>query len=88
MTKESVAIAGECLQILMLLQTVSKGSECQRGFMSLFLEAIVMIFSASDDNCSQVIFSTALTSEIGTTISIVVLNNSFVYDYVSRKLMT
>ncbi|XWS30691.1 hypothetical protein CRYUN_Cryun23aG0008700 [Craigia yunnanensis] len=53
LTKESVAIAGECLQVLMLLQSVSKGSECQRGFMSLFLEAIVMIFSASDDNCSQ-----------------------------------
>ncbi|XVF71655.1 hypothetical protein PTKIN_Ptkin12aG0057000 [Pterospermum kingtungense] len=53
MTKESVAVAGECLQVLMLLQTVSKGSECQRGFMSLLLETIVMIFSASVDNCSQ-----------------------------------
>nr|KJB08412.1 hypothetical protein B456_001G080600 [Gossypium raimondii] len=37
----------------MLLQSVSKESDCQRGFMSLFLEAIVMIFSASEDNCSQ-----------------------------------
>ncbi|PPR92045.1 hypothetical protein GOBAR_AA28636 [Gossypium barbadense] len=53
MTKESVVIVGECLQVLMLLQTVSKESDCQRGFMSLFLEAIVMIFSASEDNCSQ-----------------------------------
>ncbi|KAG4137520.1 hypothetical protein ERO13_D07G076100v2 [Gossypium hirsutum] len=52
MTKESVVIVGECLQVLMLLQTVSKESDCQRGFMSLFLEAIVMI-SASEDNCSQ-----------------------------------
>ncbi|XVE72050.1 hypothetical protein DITRI_Ditri11bG0007500 [Diplodiscus trichospermus] len=56
MTKESVAIVGECLQVLMLLQTVSKGSECQRGFMTLLLEAIVIIFSASEDNCSQVLF--------------------------------
>ncbi|PPS04257.1 hypothetical protein GOBAR_AA16405 [Gossypium barbadense] len=53
MTKELVVIVGECLQVLMLLQTVSKESDCQRGFMSLFLEAIVMIFSASEDNFSQ-----------------------------------
>ncbi|XP_022772079.1 protein SWEETIE isoform X3 [Durio zibethinus] len=52
MTKESVTIAGECLQVLMLLQTVSKGCESQRGFMSLLLETIVMIFSASEDKCS------------------------------------
>lgn len=78
MTKESVAVAGECLQVLMLLQTVSKGSECQRGFMSLLLEAIVMIFSASVDNCSQVNFQEPSTSEIGTTICIVALNNLLV----------
>ncbi|KAL4341896.1 hypothetical protein GQ457_08G014460 [Hibiscus cannabinus] len=53
MTKESVAIVGECLQVLMLLQTVSKGSDCQRGFMNLFLEAIVIVFSASVDSHSQ-----------------------------------
>ncbi|EOY04218.1 HEAT repeat-containing protein, putative isoform 1 [Theobroma cacao] len=53
MTKESVAIAGECLQVLMLLQTLSKGSECQRRFMSLLLEPILMIFSALEDDCSQ-----------------------------------
>ncbi|OMO80110.1 Armadillo-like helical, partial [Corchorus capsularis] len=52
-TKESVAIAGECLQVLMLLQTLSRGTECQKGFMSLLLEAILMIFSASEDDCSQ-----------------------------------
>lgn len=51
--KESVAIAGECLRILMLLQTVSKTAECQRGFMNLLLEAIVMVFSASEDVRSQ-----------------------------------
>ncbi|KAL5739454.1 hypothetical protein ACOSQ2_028634 [Xanthoceras sorbifolium] len=52
-TKESVAIAGECLRILMLLQTVSKSSECQRGFMNLLLEAIIMVFSASEDGSSK-----------------------------------
>ncbi|KAL9427618.1 hypothetical protein AB3S75_029744 [Citrus x aurantiifolia] len=51
--KESVTIAGECLRILMLLQTVSKTEECQRGFMNLLLEAIVMVFSASEDVRSQ-----------------------------------
>ncbi|KAJ0042851.1 hypothetical protein Pint_18792 [Pistacia integerrima] len=52
-SKESVATAGECLKILMLLQTVSKSDECQRGFMKLLLEAIVMVFSASEDGSSQ-----------------------------------
>ncbi|GAV75653.1 LOW QUALITY PROTEIN: hypothetical protein CFOL_v3_19131, partial [Cephalotus follicularis] len=47
-TKESIVIAGECLRILMLLQTLSKASECQRGFMNLLLEAIVMVFSTSE----------------------------------------
>ncbi|XP_024037767.1 protein SWEETIE isoform X2 [Citrus clementina] len=51
--KESVTIAGECLRILMLLQTVSKTEECRRGFMNLLLEAIVMVFSASEDVRSQ-----------------------------------
>ena len=39
----------------MLLQTVSKTEECQRGFMNLLLEAIVMVFSASEDVRSQVL---------------------------------
>ncbi|KAK2663047.1 hypothetical protein Ddye_001621 [Dipteronia dyeriana] len=52
-TKESVAIVGECLRILMLLQMVSKSSECQKGFMNLLLEAIVMVFSASEDGSSK-----------------------------------
>lgn len=50
-----MTIAGECLRILMLLQTVSKTEECQRGFMNLLLEAIVMVFSASEDVRSQVL---------------------------------
>ncbi|KAI9153290.1 hypothetical protein LWI28_008916 [Acer negundo] len=52
-TKESVAIVGECLRIMMLLQTVLKSSECQKGFMNLLLEAIVMVFSASEDGSSK-----------------------------------
>ncbi|KAJ6738777.1 PROTEIN SWEETIE [Salix koriyanagi] len=52
-SKESVAIAGECLRFLVLLQTLSKANECQRGFMNLLLKAIVMIFSASEDDSSQ-----------------------------------
>ncbi|XP_043809967.1 protein SWEETIE isoform X3 [Manihot esculenta] len=52
-SKESVAIAGECLRFLALLQTVSKANECQRGFMALLLNAIVMVFLASEDNSSQ-----------------------------------
>jgi hypothetical protein len=53
-SKESVAIAGERLRFLVLLQTLSKANECQRGFMNLLLKAIVMIFSASEDDSSQV----------------------------------
>ncbi|KAK9271660.1 hypothetical protein L1049_002023 [Liquidambar formosana] len=52
-TRESVAVAGECLRILVLLQTLSKASECQRGLMNLLLEAIVMVFSVSEDDFSQ-----------------------------------
>ncbi|CAL5367371.1 unnamed protein product [Camellia sinensis] len=50
---EAVAIASECLRILVILQTLSKASECQKGLMNLLLEAIVMVFSASDDDLSQ-----------------------------------
>ncbi|EXB97166.1 hypothetical protein L484_008656 [Morus notabilis] len=52
-TKESATIAGECLRLLVLLQAVSKDGECQRGYVSLFLEATVMIIMAPDDGCSQ-----------------------------------
>lgn len=49
-----MAVAGECLRILFLLQTLSKSSECQRGLVHLLLEAIVMIFSATEDGLSVV----------------------------------
>ncbi|KAJ9561951.1 hypothetical protein OSB04_007111 [Centaurea solstitialis] len=40
--REAVAVAGDCLKILMLLHTTSKVAESQRNLMSLLLEAIVM----------------------------------------------
>ncbi|RDY13657.1 Protein SWEETIE, partial [Mucuna pruriens] len=52
-TRESVAIASECLSLLVLLQTLSKGNDCQRSFMNLLLEAIVMIFLSTEDEFSQ-----------------------------------
>ncbi|KAL8476600.1 hypothetical protein ACS0TY_029047 [Phlomoides rotata] len=51
--REAIAIAGECLKIFMLLQTLSKGSDFQKGLIHLLLEAILMIFSTSDGSLSQ-----------------------------------
>ncbi|KAL6961015.1 hypothetical protein U1Q18_038778 [Sarracenia purpurea var. burkii] len=51
-SREAASIVGECLRILVILQTLSKSSECQKGLMSLLLEAIVMVFSAPDDDLS------------------------------------
>ncbi|XP_068489389.1 protein SWEETIE isoform X2 [Phaseolus vulgaris] len=53
MTSESVTIASECLSLLVLLQTLSKGNDCQRSFMNLLLEAIVMIFLSTEAGLSQ-----------------------------------
>ncbi|KAM7267217.1 hypothetical protein ACFE04_009383 [Oxalis oulophora] len=53
LTKGSVTIAGECLSILMLLQTSSKSSECQRNFMNLLLEAVVLVFSGCGNGPPQ-----------------------------------
>ncbi|XP_010528470.1 PREDICTED: HEAT repeat-containing protein 5B isoform X2 [Tarenaya hassleriana] len=53
MNKELVVIAGECLRVIMLLQTQSDATEYQRGFMNLFLEAIIMVFSKTSDSYSQ-----------------------------------
>lgn len=50
-----MAIATECLRILAILQTLSKGCESQKGLMNLLLEAIVMVFSSSDDGLSLVV---------------------------------
>ncbi|KFK41114.1 hypothetical protein AALP_AA2G087800 [Arabis alpina] len=53
MNKESVVIAGECLRFIMLLQTHSNTDELQRGFMSLFLESVLVVFSKTSDGVSQ-----------------------------------
>ncbi|PIN01995.1 hypothetical protein CDL12_25491 [Handroanthus impetiginosus] len=51
--REAVTIAGECLKIFMLLQTLSKGSDLQKALIHLILEAILLIFSTSDGSVSQ-----------------------------------
>ncbi|XP_050383979.1 protein SWEETIE isoform X2 [Argentina anserina] len=52
-TAEAASVAGECLGLLVLLQTSSKSSECQRGFMNLLLEAVLVIFKSSEEGSSQ-----------------------------------
>ncbi|XP_061348491.1 protein SWEETIE-like isoform X3 [Gastrolobium bilobum] len=52
-TRDSVTIVSECLSLMVLLQTQSKGNDCQRSFMHLLLEAIVMIFLSTGDGFSQ-----------------------------------
>ncbi|MCD7456258.1 hypothetical protein HAX54_031039 [Datura stramonium] len=51
MNREVVTIAGECLKILMLLQTLSRTNECQKCLMNLFLEAVLLF--ATSENSSQ-----------------------------------
>lgn len=53
MNKESVVIAGECLRFIMLLQMHSNVDELQKGFMSLFLESVLVVFSKTSDGVSQ-----------------------------------
>uniref|UniRef100_A0A803LAT9 HEAT repeat-containing protein n=1 Tax=Chenopodium quinoa TaxID=63459 RepID=A0A803LAT9_CHEQI len=52
-TRESAALAGECLRILVLMQTLPKDVECQKGLMSLILEAVVMILSSTENSPSE-----------------------------------
>ncbi|KAK4346804.1 hypothetical protein RND71_033143 [Anisodus tanguticus] len=52
MSREVVAIAGECLKILMLLQTLSRTIECQKCLMNLFLEA-VLLFTTSENSSQE-----------------------------------
>ncbi|KAJ8751677.1 hypothetical protein K2173_025839 [Erythroxylum novogranatense] len=52
-SRQCVAVVGECLRLLALLQSFPKASECQEGFMDLLLKAIIMVFSASKDDSSQ-----------------------------------
>ncbi|KAI4389310.1 hypothetical protein MLD38_001547 [Melastoma candidum] len=53
-TKESMAIISEYLRLLVLLQTLSKSSEGQKGFMILLLETVIMIFSQPDTSTEEV----------------------------------
>ncbi|XP_042026090.1 protein SWEETIE-like [Salvia splendens] len=50
--REAVAIAGECLKFLMLLQTVSKECDYEKGLIHLILESVLMIFATSDSSLS------------------------------------
>ena len=54
MTRESTALAGECLKTLVLMQTLPKGADCQQVLMKLLLEAVVMILSETESSPSQV----------------------------------
>lgn len=55
-SKEYAAIVGECLRTLVLLQTLSKSSSCKRGFMTLLLEAVIVVFSVHEAGYSEVEF--------------------------------
>ena len=61
-TEKAAFVAGECLRLLVLLQSSSKSSECQKGFMNLLLEAVLVIFKASEEGSSQVIYSSTLVN--------------------------
>ncbi|XP_042482269.1 protein SWEETIE [Macadamia integrifolia] len=52
-TRGSMYIISECLSFLVLLQKLSKGSECQKGLINLLLEAIVIVVSAAAEKNSQ-----------------------------------
>lgn len=67
--REVVAIVGECLKILMLLQTLSKDSDCQKGLMNLFLETILMIFTIPEDN-SEVLLNHTVFGFVSSAVSI------------------
>lgn len=51
-TRESAALAGECLRTLMLMQALPMGNECQKILLSLLLEALVMVLSGTEDCAS------------------------------------
>ncbi|XP_026402924.1 protein SWEETIE [Papaver somniferum] len=53
MRKESATVVGECLRLLVLLHASSKEGKCQKGLLNLFLEAVIMVVSASSDDSSQ-----------------------------------
>ncbi|KAJ0962918.1 hypothetical protein J5N97_028040 [Dioscorea zingiberensis] len=51
--KETMAAADECLRLFFLIHTLSQGSEFQQAFITLLLEALVMVHSIADENHSQ-----------------------------------
>ncbi|KAI3985597.1 hypothetical protein MKX01_033880, partial [Papaver californicum] len=53
MKQESATVIGECLRLLVLLHALSKEGKCQKGLLNLFLEAVIMVVSASSDDSSQ-----------------------------------
>lgn len=55
MTRESVALASECLGTLMLMQALPMSIECQKILLSLLLEAILMVLSGTEDDVSLVL---------------------------------
>ncbi|KAI4352232.1 hypothetical protein L6164_006505 [Bauhinia variegata] len=52
-TRDSVTITSECLSLMVLLQTLSRGNDIQKGFMNLLLEAIVKIFLSTEGGVSK-----------------------------------
>ncbi|KAL8123865.1 hypothetical protein AgCh_011749 [Apium graveolens] len=50
---EAVLVTGECLKILMLLQTLSSSTECQKGLMHLLLEVVVLVILTTETDNSQ-----------------------------------
>ncbi|KAL9263368.1 SWEETIE-like protein [Drosera capensis] len=52
-SRESAALAAEWLKTLVLMQSLPNGTDCQKGLMSLLLEAILMVLSGTEDAISQ-----------------------------------
>ncbi|CAI9110693.1 OLC1v1010761C1 [Oldenlandia corymbosa var. corymbosa] len=52
--KESGTVVGECLKMLMLLQALSRVSECRKCLLHLLLEAVLLVFSTSTNYSSKV----------------------------------
>ncbi|CAM8906100.1 unnamed protein product [Rhodiola kirilowii] len=50
--REHMAIAGECVRVLVLLHSLSKDSRFEGGLINLLLEGILLVLSASEDDLS------------------------------------
>lgn len=55
-SNDYAVLVGECLRTLVLLHTLSKVSSCKRGFMTLLLEAVIVVFSVRQEGYSEVEF--------------------------------